>query len=85
MAKLCIIPGDEGFVGLSKGAQPPGSGEQAVVHPRQENGQNLRRGEDQGFRDGQVPQGTSFQPVTSVYNTQCISFIFKRPLKSPKV
>ena len=34
-----------------------GPGEQAVVHPRQDDGAGLRQGEDQGIRHGQVPQG----------------------------
>ena len=38
-----------------------GSCQQAVVHPRQEDGSRLRRGEDQGLRHGQVLEGSPLQ------------------------
>ena len=38
-----------------------GSCQQAVVHPRQEDGSRLRRGEDQGLRHGQVLEGAPLQ------------------------
>merc|ERR1712141_303851 len=42
-------------VGLPEEEQPPGPREQAVLHPRQEDGQDLRPRSHQGLRHGQVP------------------------------
>ena len=45
-----------------------GPGEQAVVHPRQDDGASLREGEDQGIRHGQVPEGASFLILIVFHN-----------------
>merc|ERR1712177_26654 len=42
-------------VGLHQEAQPPGPREQAVLHPRQEDGQGVRRRPHPRLRHGQVP------------------------------
>merc|ERR1712241_722628 len=51
--------GGEASVGLPQGEQAPGPGEQAVVHPGQEDGGYLWQGEAEGVWDGQASQGTS--------------------------
>ena len=49
-------------LGLLEGEQAPGPPEQAVVHPWRNHGSHLRRGEDQGLLDDEVPEGASHQP-----------------------
>ena len=45
-------------MGLPEGEESAGPREQAVVHTGQDHAAYLWKGEDQGFRDDEVPQGT---------------------------
>ena len=49
-------------LGLPQGEGPPGSPEQAVVHPQRHHGTHLRNREDQVFQHVQVPEGPPHQP-----------------------
>merc|ERR1711953_222340 len=53
--------GGEAPLGLHQGEEAAGSREQAVLLPRREDEAHLYRGQDQGLRHGQAPQGAPLQ------------------------
>merc|ERR1712014_554363 len=70
----------EAPVGLHQEEQPPGPRQQAVLHPRQEDGQGLRLGEDARLRHGQAHRPPSIlrrlmNPDDVTYHHACSIFI----------
>ena len=65
-------------VGLPEEEQPPGPREQAVLHPRQEDGQGLRHREDEGLRHVQVPLRSPFVNRLPAFSRN------QNPAKKPK-
>merc|ERR1711962_791063 len=53
--------GGEAPLGLHQGEEAAGPREQAVLLPRREDEAHLHRGQDQGLRHGQAPQGAPLQ------------------------
>merc|ERR1712168_1388782 len=79
--------GGEAPLGLHQGEEAAGPREQAVLLPRREDEAHLHRGQDQGLRHGQAPQGASLQlddeppedPSRSPYNILFSSVYFSPP------
>merc|ERR1712212_33692 len=59
--------GRQEAVGLHQEEQAADPRQQAVLHPRREDEANLRRGEGQSLRDGQVPERASHSCLKRIF------------------